>query len=788
MQQVYGVHMPIEVRRALSDWIDKHDWQTLNPDNPDVNQYVPVLVRQFMHELEEKANGANDFVMRIKLTEALNQFKQDYSNDPSCLIRVLRNCVICEQKIIAQYEASSGQQGLSLLGSVSDPTLTILQEMGDCRRNAQVMEDQIKQMQQKEEAFVIQYQDMQKRNAHLQQLQANGQSAEIIQRTQQEGAQFEALIKESARELHQARLSFEKRITESVQQLAQLQHRIVDTQLANWNRAQQLAGNGQAFEDNLDQIQEWCEELAELIWRHLQLVRRLDFLINKMPTTSGATLKENFSQLENRIKVLLSVLVCGTFVIEKQPPQVMKTNTRFSATVRLLVGGKLNVHMSPPQVKVSIISEAQAVVLARNDGYPSNEVSGEILNNIGAMEYHQATKQLSVSFRNMSLKKIKRAEKKGTESVMDEKFCLLFQSIVKVGDMTFSVQARSLPVVVIVHGNQEPHAWATVTWDNAFSEQQRQPFVVPERVPWSQMAQVLSTKFQSATGRGLSESNLHFLATKAFRNSTLGHDFREHKLSWALFCKEPLPDRGFTFWEWFYAIMKVTKEHLRLLWNDGVVWGFVSRRETEDMLLKKLNGTFLLRFSDSELGGVSIAWVAENESGGKEILMVQPFTSRDFQIRSLADRISDLHNILYLYPDTVKDTAFARYYTPAVGTQPGQNSNGYIRPMLITQIPGIPQQSTLDSNPATPVPFYQHSESTMYPAGSHDTTFGDPNSMQMMDLEMDLLDFDLDIDLSAIQKMSRCVCLHELGLNNRGKVPAQACRAGDLHRLVPQQC
>ena len=28
--------------------------------------------------------------------------------------------------------------------------------------------------------------------------------------------------------------------------------------------------------------------------------------------------------------------------------QVLKTNTRFSATIRLLVGTKLNVHMSPP--------------------------------------------------------------------------------------------------------------------------------------------------------------------------------------------------------------------------------------------------------------------------------------------------------------------------------------------------------------------------------------------------------------------------------------------------------
>lgn len=40
----------------------------------------------------------------------------------------------------------------------------------------------------------------------------------------------------------------------------------------------------------------------------------------------------------------------------------------------------------------------------------------------------------------------------------------------------------SLPVVVIVHGNQEPHAWATVSWDNAFAEQGRIPFIVPEKV------------------------------------------------------------------------------------------------------------------------------------------------------------------------------------------------------------------------------------------------------------------------------------------------------------------
>ena len=119
----------------------------------------------------------------------------------------------------------------------------------------------------------------------------------------------------------------------------------------------------------------------------------------------------------------------------------------------------------------------------------------------------------------MQLKRIKRAEKKGTESVMDEKFCLHFQCQFTVGEkeLIFKIWTLSLPVVVIVHGNQEPHAWATVTWDNAFGEPGRMPFQVPERVVWYKVAQALNVKFKSMTGRALTEDNLRFLAEKAFR-------------------------------------------------------------------------------------------------------------------------------------------------------------------------------------------------------------------------------------------------------------------------------
>ena len=150
---------------------------------------------------------------------------------------------------------------------------------------------------------------------------------------------------------------------------------------------------------------------------------------------------------------------------------------------------------------------------------------------------------------------------------------------------------------MIVHGNQEPHAWATVTWDNAFAEPGRTPFVVPDKVPWSQVAETLSTKFRSATGRALTEGNQRFLSAKAFRNPSLQvpmagpvwrfsfiistvinvylmfflKDTGNLLLTWSQFCKEPLPERNFTFWEWFYALMKLTREHLRAPWMDKFV-------------------------------------------------------------------------------------------------------------------------------------------------------------------------------------------------------------------------
>lgn len=601
----------------------------LEPDSPQYEHYISNLVGALIQELETKAASITTddlFCSKIKLLDAAKLFKTKYSHCPLTLFRILNHCLTTEMKLVAQVEGSNGgsqnmpNSRVSLM--IGDSVAEIAQQIETLHQRTNETNEDCQHLLQEQEAFALTYHECTKINAHLNQLATHPQSQHNVESEQKllrQKDHQDSILKHQVATLLQLRMSIIDKLKDTVTRLTMLQSRVLDEELIKWKRDQQLSGNGAPFVSQLDAIQDWCESLAELIWLNRQQIKEVERLKSQFPLENG-NVPDLLTGLNLTITRLLSSLVTSTFIIEKQPPQVMKTNTRFTSTVRLLVGGRLHVNMSPPQVKVSIISEAQANALLKSDKNSKNsEASGEILNNSGTMEYHPGTRQLAVSFRNMQLKKIKRAEKKGTESVMDEKFALFFSSSFSIGsgELAFQVWTLSLPVVVIVHGNQEPHAWATVTWDNAFSEPGRVPFVVPDKVSWQNVAEALNVKFRSATGRSLLDENIHFLAEKAFRGGCTNtqneqQDFTNGMLSWAQFCKEPLPERNFTFWEWFYAVMKLTREHLRGPWMDGFILGFVRKKQAEEMLINCTPGTFLMRFSDSELGGITIAWV-----GGK---------------------------------------------------------------------------------------------------------------------------------------------------------------------------
>ncbi|XP_041786047.1 signal transducer and transcription activator-like isoform X3 [Anopheles merus] len=137
-------------------------------------------------------------------------------------------------------------------------------------------------------------------------------------------------------------------------------------------------------------------------------------------------------------------------------------------------------------------------------------------------------------------------------------------------------------------------------------------------------------------------------------------------ISFAQFCKNTTSECIYTFWEWVYAALKIIRDHLQILWVDNTIIGFIHKSTAEKYLAKCVPGTFLLRFTDSVLGGISIAWVHESNNGQKQILHIQPFTAKDLVVRPLANRICDLGELMYLYPNIPKQEAFGRYTTSVI--------------------------------------------------------------------------------------------------------------------------
>jgi len=175
---------------------------------------------------------------------------------------------------------------------------------------------------------------------------------------------------------------------------------------------------------------------------------------------------------------------------------------------------------------------------------------------------------------------------------------------------------------------------------------------------------MLNRKFEKECGRGLSEENLRFIAEKIFENTNL-QNFNNEMISFSRFCRDPfgfctVSQRKFTFWDWFYEIVKVTRTHLRKFWVNNSIIGFIRKEQAEQMLSYSKSGTFILRFSDSVLGAIAIADVENSNENQNLFNHFQPSNSKDLDNRSLADRIMDLKRLTHLYPDIPKDQRFSR--------------------------------------------------------------------------------------------------------------------------------
>uniref|UniRef100_A0A665VWJ1 Signal transducer and activator of transcription n=1 Tax=Echeneis naucrates TaxID=173247 RepID=A0A665VWJ1_ECHNA len=651
--------LPMDIRHYLSVWIEKQEWPRAARDH----DLAVVLLQVLLENLDIQHSRfvqEESFLMQHNIRRYKQNF-QRYLEDPCALASTILWFLEKEREILQSADLTEKVQYLQVeqeameISSQQD----LERKMAGLRNEVQCMEHTIKCLEEQQDEFDFKYQ------THKMEVVVD----EAVKKNQIR------VLQNLVNKLNESRKSTLSDLNKLLDRTEHLIDILVRKELVDWQRRQQKASIGAPDDVCLNQLEKWFTCVAVCLFQVREFLSKLDELVGKV-SYDNDPVKAHKPALQKRADTLLKDLLQSSFVVETQPsmpqgkgPMVLRTNVQFSVKTRLLVKfPELNHSM-----KVNVSMER----------YRRFNVLGTKTKALNMAESQNGG--MVADFRHLTLKEQKSGGgNKGASdiplTVTEELHIIFFDTVFELKGLSVELQASSLPVVIISNSSQQQSAWASILWFNMLSQDTKDVkfFANSPAAAWPQFAEMLSWQFLAATKRGLNNDQLEMIAHRLFGKH---ENYDTCKVAWSKFCKENTPD---TFWVWFDGILVMVKTYLEDLWRDGLIMGFVSKGKEKSLLKRKQRGTFLLRFSESIIGGITFSWVEITATGEPDVKTVQPFTKvdlmqipfqeiiRNFQILE-ADNIPE-SPLLYLYPNTPKDEAFGKYYSTKSG-----DDNPYIK-------------------------------------------------------------------------------------------------------------
>uniref|UniRef100_A0A8C9WRK5 Signal transducer and activator of transcription n=1 Tax=Scleropages formosus TaxID=113540 RepID=A0A8C9WRK5_SCLFO len=630
----YDDNFPMEIRQVLAGWIESQDWDMASNHE----SMASVLFSNLLTQLERQCTQESNFLQRHNLKRIHQQLQGKYKGNPLHMAAVISNCLREERRILST--ASMQEQGpleKSMQNSVAfERQKNLDSRVAIIRSSVQMMDQAVKYLEDMQDDFDFRFKTLQSRDP--------------AERNTLYMKQEVTTLQDMLNGLDFKRKEILTKMTDVIKEIDALMSSQLTPELMDWKRRQQIACIGGPLLTGLDQLQYWFTLTAQSLFQMKRQLDKLGELILKV-TYDSDPIPLQKPQMEEQVKRLIYHLIKSSFVVEKQPcmpthpqkPLIIKTQVQFTTKVRLLV--KLPEVDYQLKVKTTFDKNRQFFILT---------------NNTKVMDVEESSNGcLSVEFRHL-VKQTCRSSSNHYATYCPACLTRLTPTV----PLAFS-QTCSLPLVVISNVSQLPGGWASVIP----SHHNLSFFSNPPRAGWSQLSEVLSWQFSTFAGRGLTREQLSMLGDKLLGQQSSHGDCQ---VSWSKFCKENIPGKPFSFWMWLDSILELIKKHLLPVWIDGYIMGFVSK-ETERALLKeKEPGTFLLRFSESHLGGITFTWVEQAENGEAKFNSVEPYTKSRLSALPFADIIRDYkvisdgnvpeNPLKFLYPDIPKDEAFGKHY------------------------------------------------------------------------------------------------------------------------------
>lgn len=445
---------PFEIRKNLAVWIEQQDWSFYcNPNTTYDKIFLDkciLLLQSFIKEVDQLLANTIDISDKFKFENFHCKLQLSLGQKNYEIIKQINECLRSEAIIIQRYQEVKVLfciikflvfiklflKGINEVNpdhfhqlevncqSNKDKILFaegLLKNMNNCKENLTILHSSFNSLKNVSHSTIQTQQMIESRQAKL--LDLTNQINYLCTYFKQCKEEFLIKHKEIIQELESIFFTLQG-------------------DLNVWKNSKKVSIFTNEWYDNFRQITEICQLFASNICLMWPQIKKIEALLIDIQV--GNSIPENHCvEMKTKIIGLLKNLVNQTFIVEQQPCQVIKTNTKLKKiAVNLLVGNIFKNHINPSVVKVSIINENQAKQLYKDpNNFRVDTCSGEILNNTTVMEYNSSSKILSANFINLQLKRIKRTEKKASESVMDEKSALLFTTEFFIEeDLRFSVK------------------------------------------------------------------------------------------------------------------------------------------------------------------------------------------------------------------------------------------------------------------------------------------------------------------------------------------------------------
>uniref|UniRef100_A0A8C5ETW2 Signal transducer and activator of transcription n=1 Tax=Gouania willdenowi TaxID=441366 RepID=A0A8C5ETW2_GOUWI len=640
---LYDDNFPMDIRQGLADWIEAQDWDTAVSDEP----MAAMLFKNLLSQLERVRLQEQVFLQRHNMKMIQQHLQLKYSSNPVSMATVISSCLKEERRILSS--ACMQEQGpleKSLQNSVAfERQKNMDNRVGMIRGNVQMLDQAVKYIEDLQDDFDFRYKTLQSRDS----TDKNSESMkhEVTR------------LQEMLNRLDFKRKEILSKMDAVINDIEDLMTSQLNPELQDWKRRQQIAAIGGPLLTGLELLQSWFTLTAQSLFQMKRQLDKLGDLVVKV-TYESDPIPLQKPQMEERVRFLIYHLIKSSFVVEKQPcmpaqpqrPLIIKTGVQFTTKVRLLV--KLPEVDYQLKVKTTFDKSRQFYILTSNTKAMDIE---DFSNGCLSVEFRHLVRKTTLS--------------KALLSVTEELHSLSFEANFTVQGLTIDLETCSLPLVVISNVCQLPGGWASVLWYNLLTDEPRNLafFGNPPRASWKQLSEVLSWQFSTLAGRGLNKDQLGMLEEKIFGQHVSCSD---RQVSWSKFSKENIQGKNFTFWMWLDSILELIKRHLLPVWNENYIMGFVSKGMERALLKDREPGTFLLRFSESHLGGITFTWVQHSDNGEVQLNSVEPYTKNRLSAVPFADVIRDYkvisdgvvpeNPLKFLYPDIPKDEAFGSLY------------------------------------------------------------------------------------------------------------------------------